>query len=138
MDERDALSPNERAKIQTQFYKGVLCKDLHFKAITLANNLKEMMSLNNLVSSNEQKSALISHISSISAHDVFCVLKIARTIGSSGNTIINLIDPADTPAGTPLDLFKCVDLPDLDKVVTSCNCTMSFRSDLQVKNLKWT
>jgi hypothetical protein len=98
MSERDALSPNERAKIQTQFYKGVLCKDLYFKAITSANDLKEMMSLNNLVSPfDEQKSALlISHISSISAHGVFCILKIAHTTDSSGNVTTTLIDP-DTP-----------------------------------------
>ena len=137
MAERAALSPNERSKIQTQFLKGIPRKELHFKAITSANDLKEMMSLTNLVSFDEQQSALTSHVSSISAHGVFYVLKFTSVTNSSGNIVITLTDP-DTPAGNPLDLFKCVDLPELDEVIASCDYMMSFGSDFQVENIKWT
>jgi hypothetical protein len=97
-----------------------------------------MMSLENLVSFDEQQNALISHLSSISTNGVFYILKLSIAISPSGSgTLLTLVDP-DSAAGAPIDLLKCIELPDLEDGITSCNYIASYGSDMQLEDLKRT
>lgn len=136
--DRENLYGTDRAKTQAYFRKGVPSKDLHFKALSSSSELKNMMSLDNLVSVGSQQTALRDHIYSISAQGVFYILKFKTTIDTTTGTETILLVDVDTPDGTPTDLLDCTELPELEDVITSCKHYIAYGSDFQVENLKWT
>jgi hypothetical protein len=126
--DRDDLSASDKSKIQAYFIKGIPSKDLHFKALSSSSDMKDMMSITNLVSLMEKKQSLVGHLSSISTTNVFYVLNFDPISGA-------LIPVASR---SPVNLLKTLTLPTIDSVVASCAHHAMYGTSHSIENMKWT
>ena len=125
-DERIALSSSDRSRVFSTHVKGLLQK---FKAISTIAGLDKITTIDNLVSFSQQRLSLQKHIASISANDVFYILK----FDSHGD----VIDP-DTPAGAPINLLTTTVLPSLVDVEKSTFFYNKRGTSFNQENLSWT
>jgi hypothetical protein len=126
--DRDDLSASDKSKIQAYFVKGVPSKDLHFKALSSSSDMKDMMSIANLVSLMEKKQSLVGHLSSISTTNVFYVLTFNPVTG----------DLIPVATSSPVNLLKTLTLPTIEAVVASCTHHARYGTAHSIENMKWT
>jgi hypothetical protein len=98
--DRDRLSASDKNKVYQAFAKGITSK---FKATSTVVGLDDVSTIDNIISFAQLRLELQRHITSISAHSVFLILKFDNTN--------HLIDP-DSFAGKPIQ-------PSLDQRLTS-------------------
>ena len=116
----------DRYRVFSTHVKGLLQK---FKAISTIAGLDKITTIDNLVSFSQQRLSLQKHITSISANDVFYILK----FDSNGD----VIDP-DTPAGAPINLLTTTVLPSLADVEKSTFFYNKRGTAFNQENLSWT
>ena len=126
-DERSRLTASDKSKFYSTFIKGSATK---FKATSTIVGLEEVSTIVTISSFAQLRLELQRHITSISAHPVFLVLKFDTTTGT-------LIDP-DTPAGTPTNLLSVNILPPLAEVEKTMQFYHRRGSPFNRENLVWT
>ncbi len=123
--DRLRLSASDKSKVYANFIKGSTSK---FKASSTIVGLDEISTIENITSFAELQFELQKHITSISVHPVFLILKFHE----DGN----VIDP-DTPEGTPLNLLSVNTLPSLFDVERSTLFHYKRGSSFNQENLVW-
>ncbi|KAI2499876.1 hypothetical protein MHU86_14614 [Fragilaria crotonensis] len=123
--ERLRLSATDKGKLYTAFVKGSTSK---FKATSTIVGLDEISTIENISSFEELRIELQKHITSISVHPVFLILK----FDPDGN----LIDP-DSEAGAPINLLSVNILPPLAEIERSMNFYHRRGSTFNRENLAW-
>ena len=123
--DRIRLSASDKSKIYANFIKGSINK---FKASSTIVGLDEISTIENITSFAELRLELQKHITSISVHPVFLILKF--------DVLGNLIDP-DTAAGAPVNLLSVNSLPSLATVEKSTLFHYKRGSAFNQENLVW-
>jgi hypothetical protein len=123
--DRLRLSASDKSKVYSNFIKGSINK---FKASSTIVGLDEISTIENITSFSELRLELQKHITSISVHPVFLILK----FDASGI----LIDP-DTVAGAPVNLLSVNSLPSLSDVEKSILFHYKRGSTFNQENLVW-
>jgi hypothetical protein len=123
--DRLKLSASDKSKIYTSFIKGTANK---FKATSTIVGLDEISTIENITSFAELRLELQRHITSISVHPVFLILRFDQ----AGD----LIDP-DTPEGAPINLLSINSLPPLCDVEKSTLFHYKRGSLFNQENLVW-
>ena len=121
--ERLRLSATDTGKLYATFIKGSSSK---FKAASTIVGLEEISTIKNISSFAQLRIELQKHISSVSVHPVFLILK----FDADGN----LIDPE---AGTPINLLSVNILPPLVEIETSMQFYHRRGSTFNQENLAW-
>jgi hypothetical protein len=119
-NERIRMSASDKSKLYAAFVKGSVSK---FKAASTIVGVDEISTIENISSLAQLCLELQKHITGISAHPVFLVLK----FDPEGS----LIDP-DTPAGNPTNLLSVNILPPLAEVEQTVRFYSSTRVHLQL------
>ena len=120
--DRLKLSASDKSKIYTTFIKGTVSK---FKASSTIVGLDEISTIENIMSFSQLRAELQKHITSVSAHSVFHILKF--------DPIGNLIDP-DSANGTPLNILSASVMPSIADVEKSqTRLRLQSREPLLVK-----
>jgi hypothetical protein len=105
--ERMRLSATDKGKLYATFIKGSTSK---FKATSSIVGLEEISTIENITSFAHLRLELQKHITSVSVHPVFLILKFTE----DGT----LIDP-DTPEGASINLLSASSLPSLTLIQKS-------------------
>ena len=125
-NECSRLSASDKAKLHAVFVKGSPAK---FKGTSTIVGLEEISTIETVSSFSQLRLELQKHITSISAHPVFLVLK----FNSEGG----LIDP-DTPEGAPTNLLSVSILPPVSEVEQTMRFYHRQGSAFNRENLVWT
>ena len=121
------LTLSDKNKICVSFSKGTLSK---FKASSTMVGLDEVSTINNIMSFDQLCLELQRHITSISAHSVFLILKF-----NNDGTLIDL----DTAAGAPVNIvLSATVLPSLVDIVRSTFFHFKRGSFFNQENVAWT
>jgi hypothetical protein len=123
--ERLRLSATDKGKLYATFVKGSASK---FKAASTIVGLEEISTIENISSFAQLRIELQKHITSISVHPVFLILKF--------DTDGNLIDP-DSEAGAPINLLSVNILPPLSEIERSMQFYHCRGSTFNRENLAW-
>ena len=123
--DRLKLSASDKSKLYANFIKGSTSK---FKASSTIVGLEEISTIENIISFAELRLELQKHVTSISAHPVFLILK----FDGDGK----LIDP-DSPAGAPTNLLSVNVMPPLSDVEKSTLFHYKRGSAFNQENLVW-
>ena len=123
--ERMRLSPSDKGKLYATFVKGSASK---FKATSSIVGLEEISTIENITSFAQLRLELQKHITSVSVHPVFLILRFTET-GS-------LINP-DTPEGAPINLLSASSLPSLSLIQQSMQFYHRRGSTFNRENLVW-
>jgi hypothetical protein len=123
--DRLRLTPLDKNKIYVTFSNGITSK---FKAASTIVGLDEVSTIDNIMSFDQVCLELQRHITSVSAHSVFLILKFHE----DGT----LIDP-DTAAGAPVNILSATALPSLADIERST--FFQFRRDslFNQENFVW-
>ena len=124
--DRLRLSAADRNKVYTSFSKGITSK---FKASTTIVGLDEVSTIENIMSFSQLRLDLQHHITAVSAHPVFLILKFLP----DGT----LIDP-DSSAGKPINILSATILPSLEEIVRSTFFHFRRGTPFSQENLIWT
>ena len=119
------LNASDKSKLYTSFIKGSPNK---FKASSTIVGLDEISTIENITSFGQLRLELQKHITSVSVHSVFLILKF--------NEVGQLIDP-DTPAGAPTNLLSATVLPPLHEIEKSTFFHHKRGSAFNQENLVW-
>ncbi|KAI2510175.1 hypothetical protein MHU86_4207 [Fragilaria crotonensis] len=125
LDERIRMSASDKAKLYATFVKGSSTK---FKAASTIVGVEEISTIENVSSLAQLRLELQKHITGISVHPVFLVLKFDH----EGT----LIDP-DTPEGTPTNLLSVNILPPIAEVEQTVRFYHRRGSTFNRDNLVW-
>lgn len=123
--DRLKLSASDKSKIYAAFSKGTTSK---FKASSTIVGLDEISTIENIMSFAQLRLELQKHITGISSHSVFLVLKF--------DSFGNLIDP-DTAQGAPTNLLTASVLPRIEDVEKSTFFHYKRGSAFNQENLAW-
>ena len=123
--DRLRLSASDKSKLYTNFTKGSTNK---FKASSTIVGLEDISTIENITAFAELRLELQKHITSISVHPVFLILK----FDEAGQ----LIDP-DSPGGAPINLLSINKLPPLSDVEKSTLFHYRRGSSFNQENLVW-
>ena len=124
--DRDRLSASDKNKVYQAFAKGITSK---FKATSTVVGLDDVSTIDNIISFAQLRLELQRHITSISAHSVFLILKFDNTN--------HLIDP-DSFDGKPINLLSTNVLPPISQVEQSTLFHYCRGSSFNQQNLAWT
>ncbi|KAI2489482.1 hypothetical protein MHU86_25099 [Fragilaria crotonensis] len=123
--DRLRLSASEKNKIYTTFIKGIASK---FKASSTIVGLDEISTIENIMSFSQLRTELQKHITSVSAHSVFLILKFDTT-GA-------LLDP-DSHGGAPTNILSANIMPPIHEVERSTFFHYKRGTALSQENLSW-
>ena len=123
--DRLKLSASDKSKLYANFIKGSTNK---FKASSTIVGLEEISTIQNITSFAELRLELQKHVTSISVHPVFLILK----FDDEGK----LIDP-DSPDGAPVNLLSVNTMPPLSDVERSTLFHYKRGSAFNQENLVW-
>ena len=123
--ERLRLSATDKGKLYSAFAKGSSSK---FKASSTTVGLEEVSTIENISSFAQLRIELQKHITSVSVHPVFLILK----FDAEGT----LIDP-DSDAGTPINLLSVNILPPIAEIERSMQFYHRRGSTFNRENLAW-
>lgn len=123
--DRLRLTASDKNKIYTNFIKGITSK---FKASSTIVGLDEISTIENIMSFSQLRTELQKHITSVSAHSVFLILKFDET-GM-------LLDP-DSPGGTPTNILSASMMPPIHDIERSTFFHYKRGSALSQENLSW-
>ena len=123
--DRLRLSASDKSKVYANFIKGSTNK---FKASSTIVGLDEISTIENITSFSELRLELQKHITGISVHPVFLILKF--------DDFGNPIDP-DSPKGAPTNLLSVNSLPTLSDVEKSVLFHHKRGSAFNHENLVW-
>jgi hypothetical protein len=123
--DRLRLSVSGKSKVYANFIKGYTNK---FKASSTIVGLDKILTIENITSFAELRLELQKHITSISVHPVFLILKFHE----DGNVI-----DLDSPEGTPVNLLSVNTLPTLSDVEKSTLFHYKQGSSINKENLVW-
>jgi uncharacterized protein YfkK (UPF0435 family) len=126
--DRLRLSASDKSKIYSTFIKGTTSK---FKAASTIVGLDKISTIENIMSFAQLRIELQKHITSVSAHSVFLILKFEHR--SAGGA---LIDP-DTPRGSPINLLSASSMPRLEDIEKSTFFHYRRGSAFNQENLAW-
>ena len=125
--DRDRLSASDKNKVYQAFAKGITSK---FKATSTVVGLDDVSTIDNIISFAQLRLELQKHITSISAHSVFLILK----FDANTNQLVN----PDTSDGSPINLLSTNVLPPLSQVEQSTFFHYRRGSSFNQQNLAWT
>ena len=124
--DRLRLTSSDKNKIYVSFSKGIPSK---FKASSTIVGIDEVSTIDNIMSFDQLRLELQRHITSVSAHSVFLILRF--------NDDGTLIDP-DTTAGAPVNILSATVLPSLADIERSTFFHFKRGSLFNQENLVWT
>ena len=124
--DRDRLSASDKNKIYLSFVKGITSK---FKATSTVVGLDDVSTIDNIISFAQLRLELQKHITSVSAHSVFLILKF--------DVDGQFINP-DTPLGKPINLLSTNILPPIAQIEQSTFYHYRRGSSFNQQNLSWT
>ena len=125
-EDRSKLNDSDKGKVYYTFSKGIINK---FKASNTIVGLGDVSTISNITSFSEQRLELQKHITNITGHTVFLILKFDQ------NGF--LINP-DTPEGHPINLLSTNVLPTIDQVEKSTFFHFKRGNRFNQENLTWT
>ena len=123
--DRLKLSASDKSKIYAAFSKGITSK---FKASSTIVGLDEISTIENIMSFAQLRLELQKHVTGVSAHPVFLILKF--------NSAGTLIDP-DSAAGAPTNLLSANVMPRIEEVEKSTFYHYKRGSAFNQENLAW-
>lgn len=123
--DRMRLTASDKNKIYNTFIKGTTSK---FKAASTIVGLDEISTIDNIMSFAQLRLELQKHITSVSAHSVFLILK----FDVSGT----LIDP-DSALGSPINLLSASNMPLIQDIEKSTFFHFKRGSAFNQENLAW-
>ena len=124
--DRLRLTSSDKNKIYVSFSKGIPSK---FKASSTIVGIDEVSTIDNIMSFDQLRLELQRHITSVSAHSVFLILRF--------NNDGTLIDP-DTTAGAPVNILSSIVLSSLADIERSTFFHFKRGSLFNQENLVWT
>ena len=124
--DRLRLTSSDKNKIYFNFSKGIPSK---FKASSTIVGLDEVSTIDNIMSFDQLRLELQRHITSVSVHSVFLIMKF--------NDDGTLIDP-DTAAGAPANILSATVLPSLADIERLTFFHFKRGSFFNQENLVWT
>jgi hypothetical protein len=124
--ERLRLTSSDKNKIYVSFSKGIPSK---FKASSTTVGLDEVSTIDKIMSFDQLRLELQRHITSVSVHSVFLILKF-----NADGTLIDL-DSAD---GAPINVLSATVLPSLKDIERSTSFHFKRGSFFNQENLLWT
>lgn len=123
--DRLRLNASDKSKIYTTFIKGIASK---FKASSTIVGLDEISTIKNIMSFSQLRTEIQKHITSVSAHSVFLILKFDK----SGT----LLDP-DSSSGAPINILSASAMPPIHEVERSTFFHYKRGSSFNQENLSW-
>ena len=125
--DRDRLSASDKNKIYQVFIKGIVSK---FKATSTIVGLDNVSTIDNIISFAQLHLELQKHITSVSAHSVFLILKF--------DAVTNQLTNPDSALGQPINLLSTNVLPPISQVEQFTLFHYRRGSSFNQQNLTWT